>query len=694
MGVIAIVQARMGSTRLPGKVLADVAGRPMLARVIERLSRATRVDKVVVATTTSPADEPIVRWCRDQGVAVFRGSEQDVLERYLGAAREHGATVVVRITADCPLIDPACVDQVIERYQAGGFDYVSNVDPPTFPDGLDTEVFSRAALEEAGQRAQLRSEREHVTPYIRGHPERFRHGSVTNAVDLSSLRWTIDEPRDLELIRRIYSALGERPFRMADVVQLLQKQPALAHINAGIERNEGYKRSLMNDGPAKQEGTSMGSRTGQRLYAKARERIPGGTQLLSKRPEMFLPREWPAYYSRSKGAEVWDLDGNRYVDMSYSGIGACVLGYADADVDAAAIAAIQVGVSTTLNAPEEVELADLLCDIHPWAEQVRFARCGGEAMAMAVRIARAATGKDRVAFSGYHGWHDWYLAANLASDVALDGHLLPGLAPKGVPRGLIGSALPFRYNQIEELGELVRKHGDEIGVIVMEPLRSADPAPGFIQEVREIADRIGAVLVFDEVTAAFRMNSGGAHLKLGVEPDIAVFAKAMSNGYAMAAVIGRASVMQHAQETFISSTYWTERIGPSAALATIRKHARLNVGPQLVATGRKVKAGWLAAGRKAGIAVSVDGMDPLAHFHFDVEDAQAAHTLFTQLMLDRGFLANKSFYATYAHDDKHVTSYLTAVEETFALVADAAAKGTVRSQLRGPAAHVGFRRLT
>lgn len=434
--------------------------------------------------------------------------------------------------------------------------------------------------------------------------------------------------------------------------------------------------------------------TGQRLYVKAKNRIPGGTQLLSKRPEMFLPDQWPSYYSRARGVEVWDLDGNKYVDMSYNGIGACILGAADSDVDGAVKAAIDAGSMSTLNAPEEVELAELLCELHPWADMVRYARSGGEAMAIAVRIARARTRRDRVAFCGYHGWHDWYLAANLAEESALDGHLLPGLEPAGVPRGLLGTSLPFRYNCIDELRAIVSKHRDELAAIVMEPIRDNAPAPGFLEEVRDIANSTGAVLIFDEITAGYRLNTGGAHLLYGVIPDIAVFAKAIGNGYAMAAIIGKGGVMQAAQSTFISSTYWTERIGPVAALATIRKYQRLDVSKHLIRIGALVQEGWRAAARGVGLPLTVSGIAPLSHFTFEGEQKQAARTLFTQLMLERGFLATNAFYATYAHQDQHVERYLGSVEQTFAQVADAMKCNAIADQLAGPVGHTGFARLT
>ena len=437
----------------------------------------------------------------------------------------------------------------------------------------------------------------------------------------------------------------------------------------------------------------MAGRTGQELYRHAKTRIPGGTQLLSKRPEMFLPENWPAYYSRAKGAQVWDLDGNPYYDMSYNGIAACILGAADPEVEEAVIAAVRAGSMSTLNPPEEVELADLLCELHPWAEMVRYGRCGGEAMAIAVRIARAHTGRERVAFCGYHGWHDWYLAANLAEDHALDGHLLSGLDPAGVPRGLRGTALPFRYNHIEELEAIVARHGNEVGAVVMEPIRNLDPVPGFLPQVRAICDRIGAVLVIDEVSVGWRLITGGAHLVLGLEPDIAVFAKAISNGYPMAAIIGKRDVMESAQNTFISSTYWTERIGPAAALATIRKHRRENVALHLDRTGRMVRAGWMVAAERAHLPITVGGLAPMSSFAIQHADAQAASTLFTQLMLKKGYLATKVFDTTFAHTDDIIEGYLQATEETFCVIAQALEKGTVSELLEGPAQHAGFARL-
>ena len=429
---------------------------------------------------------------------------------------------------------------------------------------------------------------------------------------------------------------------------------------------------------------------GPQLYYRTKHLIPGGTQLLSKRPEMFAPEVWPAYYSRAKGVQVWDLDGKAYTDMSIMSVGACILGYADDEVDAAVIDAIQRGVASTLNCPEEVELAELLIKLHPWAQMVRYGRSGGEAMSMAVRIARAATQRDLVLFSGYHGWTDWYLAANLGARDALDGHLMPGLQPNGVPRGLQGSALPFPVDDLERLRALVQGHEREVAAIIIEPARGEDASPDYLAGLKALAADWGAVLIFDEITSGFRMNAGGIHLRYGVNPDLAVFAKSMANGYAMAAVLGIERVMQAAQSTFISSTNWTERLGPTAALATIRKYQRCAVDQHIIAIGNQVKDVWRTAAQRHGLRIKVSGLPTLANFSFDSPHNQAMQTFFTIEMLQHGFLGFRQFKPAYAHSVADVQAYASAVDQVFAALA-----GRDPEQLLNtPPAHAGFHRLT
>ena len=427
------------------------------------------------------------------------------------------------------------------------------------------------------------------------------------------------------------------------------------------------------------------------MQQRAMKRIPGMTQLLSKRPDMFSRGVWPGYYSRAKGARVWDLDGNEYLDMSISGIGANVLGYADPDVDAAVREAIAKGSSSSLNCPEEVELADLLCELHPWADMVRYTRAGGEAMAVAVRIARAHTGRDVIAFCGYHGWHDWYLAANVGTENALGEHLISGLSPAGVPKGLRGTALAFSYNRLDELQAIVERHGRNLAAIVMEPIRREQPEPGFFEGVRSFADETGAVLVIDEISAGFRFCTGGAHMVLfDQSPDMAVFSKALGNGYPIAAVIGKGHVMQAAQDTFISSTNWTERTGPAAAIATIRKYKSCHVADRLNEIGKRVQIGWEDAAASKGLSISVGGMKPLGHFVLECDDALARKALFVQYMLDEGILASNLFYAMYAHSDADVELYLKKTSDAFGRLTNCSDPAR---ELRGLPSSSGFKRI-
>lgn len=441
----------------------------------------------------------------------------------------------------------------------------------------------------------------------------------------------------------------------------------------------------------------MKENSGTGLWKKAKKIIPGGSQLLSKRAEQFLPDQWPAYYAKAKGVEVWDLDNNHYYDMSSMGIGACTLGYADDDVNSAVINAIQNGSMATLNCAEEVELAELLICLHPWADMVRFARTGGEAVAIAIRIARAATGKDTVAFCGYHGWHDWYLASNLADDTNLDGHLLPGLSPKGVPRGLKGTALPFHFNHIEELETIFSENGNTMGAIIMEPIRHNNPVPGFLEGARKLADEFDIPLIFDEVSSGWRMNVGGIHRTLHVDPDIAVFAKAMSNGFPAAAVIGKSQYMDVAQETFISSTSWTERVGSTASIATIQKMLKLNVPDHLISTGKYIGKEWEKIAKDHEIPVhieSIPDIPPFVTMVFNHPDALGMQTYFTQEMLKRGYLASRTVYVSQSHTRKIIDRYIQDLDKVFRDMNAGLKQGDLKNRINGPLANTGFTRLT
>ncbi len=651
-----------------------VVGTPLIGLLLQRLTLAERLDQIVLATSENPRNDPLTAYVRGLGYEVYRGSETDVLDRYYCAAAASAAGTVVRITGDCPLIDPAVIDSVIARFFDAEVDYASNIQPPTFPDGVDVEVFSFRALETAFHDAVQPAHREHVTPFIR-ESDRFARCNVAHTEDRSNERWTVDEPNDLTVVRRVFEHFDpRRDFSWLEVLAFRDQHPEWFMSNQHLRRNEG---------------TALG--TGQKLWKHAKHIIPGGNMLLSKRAEMFLPEHWPAYFSKAKGCQVWDLDGNQYTDMAIMGIGTNILGYGHPEVDEVVHRTVDAGNMSTLNCPEEVHLAERLIELHPWAEMVRFARTGGEANAIAVRIARAASGRDRVAICGYHGWPDWYLAANLGDEQNLAGHLLPGLEPKGVPGGLRGTVIPFRYNNFAELETIVQD--GSVGTIVMEVSRSTGPATGFLEQVRKLATDKGIVLMFDECTSGFRQTFGGLHKLYGVEPDIAMFGKALGNGYSITAVVGRRAVMEAAQSTFISSTFWTERIGPAAALKTLEVMERERSWEQITAIGNGLRARWTDLAAKHELPLELNGLPALSGFSFPVPNMLKYKTLITQEMLKRGFLAATAVYACTEHTPAVVDRYFEALDPVFGMIRRCERGAPIDGMLEGPVCHAGFKRL-
>lgn len=435
-------------------------------------------------------------------------------------------------------------------------------------------------------------------------------------------------------------------------------------------------------------------RSGQTLWREARTKISCGTGLLSKRAHLFDPQAWPSYFSRAKGAYVWDLDGKRYTDFT-GGVGAILLGHADSDVNAAVKRRVNLGSYCTLAAPDEVELAELLLELNPWAGKVRYARGGGEALAVAVRIARAATGRSGIAFCGYHGWGDWYLAANLGNDQALDGHLLPGLQPLGVPRELRDTATPFRYNDLDSFNAAVRKLEGRLAAVIMEPMRSQEPRDGFLEEVARRCREAGAVFMLDEVTSGWRFGFPGAWKRLGIEPDVAVYAKAMSNGFPCAAVIGRSAVMDAADPSFISSSYWTDGVGPAAALACVRKMRDRNVQSYVWQLGLKLQSGLReVAARHPSLGIQIGGMPCSPSIAFQLGDAStAARALVIREMLPRGFLFSSQLYVMWPHSDRQVDDLLAALDDSLARVSMIESEGRLIDEAGTGQTQAGFARL-
>jgi glutamate-1-semialdehyde 2,1-aminomutase len=674
MKVIAIVQARMGSTRLPNKMLKKIGKKSLIQIVMSRLSMSKKIDKIILATSIAKNNDTLVSHVKKLGYDCYRGSENNVLERFFLAAKKYDAEVIVRITGDCPLVDHDLVDMVINNFLNNKVDYSSNINPSSYPDGLDVEVFSFKALKGAYEKANKEFDLEHVTPFIY-NSNIFKTTNIEHSEDLSTLRWTVDEQADLDVIIKIYEYFNYNSnISWRDVAGLCIIKPEIFLRNSNIQRNEG---SLMSKG--------------QKLYKRAKEIIPGGTMLLSKRPEMFLPETWPSYFSKSKGCNVWDLDNKKYIDMSLMGVGTNILGYGHEEIDKAVIDTVKKGNMSTLNCPEEVYLAEKLIEMHDWADMARFARSGGEANAIAIRIARAACGKNNVAVCGYHGWHDWYMAANLSDPKNLSGLLMPGLEPAGVNTLLKDTVFPFYYNDFDGLKTLVETKN--IGVIKMEVFRSEEPTNNFLAKVRQLADKNNIVLIFDECTSGFRENFGGLHKKYGVNPDMAMFGKAMGNGYGITATIGKKEVMEAAQKSFISSTFWTERIGPSAALKTLEIMKKTESWNIITEQGLKIRDGWQRIAKNNNVKIAITGLPALSSFAFESSNHLIFKTYITQEMLKKGYLASNSIYVCIEHTDKVIDAYLDNLDPILKIIGDCEDKNDISNLLEGPVSHSGFSRL-
>jgi glutamate-1-semialdehyde 2,1-aminomutase len=433
------------------------------------------------------------------------------------------------------------------------------------------------------------------------------------------------------------------------------------------------------------------SNSGTKLWDRAKAVIPGGNMLLSKRSEMFLPEHWPSYFTKTDGYKVWDLDGTLYKDMSIMGIGTNSLGYSNPEVDDAVKSAITSGNMSTLNCPEEVYLAEKLIELHPWAGMVKLCRSGGEANAIAIRIARAYSGKDNVAFCGYHGWHDWYLSSNIGPQDSLDGHLLPGLEANGVPATLKDTAFAFEYNDFSKLEYLVKNCN--VGTIKMEVIRNQEPKDDFLKKVRKLATENNVILIFDECTSGFREAFGGIHKNYKVEPDIAMFGKALGNGYAITAVVGKKQVMEAAQSTFISSTFWTERVGPVAALKTLEIMLRNKSWKKITDTGNTIKKKWQNLADKHDLKIEHFGIPALAGFNFSSAKNLEYKTLITQEMLKKGFLATNTVYSCYEHDTEVIEEYFHVLEDIFSSISECENGRNILELLDGPVCHASFKRL-
>ena len=679
MKTVIIVQAKMGSTRLSEKIMKKIVGIPMIGIILKRLKKTKEADEIVVATSKKSENKVLLKYLKKSKVNYFCGSENDVVDRFYRAANKHKAKVIVRITADCPLVDVKIVDEFIRKFKKQKPDYLSNCSPWTYPDGLDVEVFSYDLLKKAQRKATKTQKHDGsvVLFYVKDNPNSIKSINIRCPIKkLPRYRLTVDEEVDLRLVKKIYENFKPNiHFGFNEIIKFAKKNKKLFKTNYNIKLNEGLNLDK-----------------GQKLWKRANVTILGGNSLLSKNPNLFLPNKWPTYFIKSKGCKVWDLNNKPYTDMSLMGVGTNILGYCNSEVDNAVKNAIKKGNLSTLNCPEEVFLAEKLLSMHPWAGKVKFARTGGEANAMAIRIARSASGRENVAFCGYHGWHDWYLAANLKNKNNLNKHLMPGLDPLGVPSNLKNTSFGFEYNNFNQLKELVDKKN--IGVIKMEVSRSTQPNVNFLKKVRNLATKKNIVLIFDECTSGFRQCFGGLHKLVKINPDMAIFGKALGNGYAITAILGKESVMDGAKKSFISSTFWTDRIGPSAAIKTLEVMEREKSWEEISFLGKKIFLIWKKMSKKHNIKINISGLPSLAKFSFKSSNSQAYKTFVTQEMLKNKFLASNGVYLCTSHNERIFKKYSEHLDEIFYKISKCE-KGNLKISniLKYPISHTPFGRL-
>lgn len=679
MRTVAIAQARMGSTRFPGKVMASLDGMPVLAWVVRALQNSPGIDQVVIATSLLPADDVIVKWCVNNYVDVSRGSESDVLDRFYQCAIKRKADVVLRLTCDCPFLDPNIIGQVIQLRAMTGADYCTN--QPTWPDGLDTECFTIKALEAAWKEATRPSDRDCVTQYIIRNADRFpQEHLICPFPGGHKERWVLDTKKDYELCKEIASRcdIGHPP-SCVEIMRILDNEPHLREINRGAIRNERFYESLAGESlPAKRFDRSNS------LLARATRTIPFGSQTFSKSYVQFPAGVAPLYVTHGDGARVFDVDGNDYVDL----VGALlpvVLGYRDPDVDRAVRRQLNMGMSFSLATKLETELAEKLCEIIPCAEMVKFGKSGTDVTSAAIRLARAYTGGDHVLVGGYHGWADWSMAV-------VDGK------NTGIPDGIRKLSHRFKYGNRQDIEWLHSVLTKDIAAIIVEPMDDKE----FLHWLREFCSKKGIILIFDEIKTGFRYSLGGAQKHFNVTPDLACFGKAMGNGMPISALVGKRDIMKMLKPEngiFYSGTFFGDTLSIAAALATIKKIEEEKVIDHLWATNDKI-INELTNTPDLYPAVSLSGMLPLWSLKFrDHENpatgldvtGQELQSLFIQEMAQQGVLIIAENGVTFAHKEPEVKRIIQAYSHTLGIISDGLKENKIKQLLKGRTAGASLR---
>jgi glutamate-1-semialdehyde 2,1-aminomutase/spore coat polysaccharide biosynthesis protein SpsF len=617
---------------------------------IRAAAHAPGIDDVWVATTLKDEDVEIEELCDHLDVSCFRGSETDVLDRFVGVASASSADVLLRLTGDCPLLDPQVIGGVARLMKNTGADFCTNVSPRTYPDGLDVQAMSKEALMAAHLEATRPLDADGVCTWIERNRSRFPAETLICPIPgLQDERWVLDTEDDLKFFEELVKALpwDHGPASLYDVLDVLDRRKDLRHINQHHICNERYTVALGEE-PV-YERTFKRSQT--RLPA-VRSRIPLAAQTFSKSFVQY-PQPSPLFLSHGQGALAYDIDGNEFVDL-VAGLLSVVLGHRDPDVDTAVRRQLSSGVSFSLATELEYELAATLCHLIPCAEMARFFKTGSEATSAAVRIARAVTGRVHVAMCGYHGWHDWCIGQSF----------IPS-GPVGVP-----PMVQCLTTHIEPGSHIL--FPDKAAAIIVDC--SVVTGSGWLEYLRETCDRTGAILIFDEMITGFRYTLGGAQEFYGVTPDLACFGKGMANGHPLAAVVGRKDFMQKFEppdNAFISGTFGGEALSIAAALATIAKIERDGLIGKLALRGQQLKriaSQWLRT-LTVPESITLTG-DHLSYMRLTFKDQDWA-ALFRREMFKTGVLVASSHNVCAALTDSDILRIDKSYEHTVNYLNDA-----------------------
>lgn len=666
MRTVAIAQARMGSTRFPGKVLKLLGNKPVLQWTIDAIRKADGIDAVVVATSTLPQDDAIAQYCALHKINCFRGSEADVLDRFYQCAIGYAAEVILRLTCDCPFLDHNVITEVVRLRKLTGAHYASNIDPPTYPDGLDVECFTFDALSAAWKEATRHSDRDCVPQFISRNRHRFPAANLTCPLPgLVKERWVLDTEEDYDFCCGVSWRLGQAGFTgpptYLDILRILDIYPGIRELNKSGIRNERFYEAINTEElPARSFDTS------NRLLHRALKRIPFGAQTFSKSHLQFPPGRAPLYVSHADGARIFDVDGNDYVDL-INAILPVVLGYRDPEVDEAVRRQLDSGISFSLATEIEYELAEMLCNHIPCAEMVKFGKGGTDVTTAAVRAARAHTARDTVIMTGYHGWGDWSMA--------------PTERNLGIPTCLREHTIQVEYGNGEHFETLFKMMGDEIAAIIVEP----DEKPAFLKWIRLMCDKHGIVLIFDEVITGFRWMMGGAQKYHGVTPDLATFGKAMANGMPLSAVVGKRYIMKKFEppnNIFYSGTMFGETLSIAASIATIKKMEREHVIQHLWKAGAEIttKVNSLLDYHQMNDVIHFNGMHPRTKINFRDQirgTANQIKTLFMQCMAENGVLMAGSHNVSFAIKESEIKRICSAYAATLPIIRDVIDAGDI-----------------